>query len=177
MNDVTSSSSANKYRVGLFVLMVAVGAVSGYVAYRNRGVDQPGATDGRAGTPVTTTSPLSVDEVRQLVELKDVSIGYLENGPAKVQVSGQSVSGLDMAVDGFATLAQKLPQERLPLQDLAITQLLLLQNAQSDLPARREEARSAAQRLLDFDPRSGCRALDRGHDGNAPRRGESGGCK
>ena len=155
MNDVTSNRSANKQRVGLFVLMVAVGAIAGFLAYRNRGGGQPGATDGRAGTPVTTASPLPADEVQQLLELKDVSIGYLENGPAKIQVDGKNVSGLDMAADGFATLAKKLPQERLPLQDLAITQLLLLQNAQSDLASRREEARAAAQRLLDFDPRSG----------------------
>ena len=155
MNASASNRSTQKRRIGLFVLMVAVGGIAGFLVYRNRGGGPPAAPEGRDAALVTTATKLPADEVQQVLELKDIAIGHLENGPAQIQVDGKSVSGLDVAAEGFETLAKKVPQERLPLQDLAIARLLLLQNAQSDLAPRRAQARAAAQRLLDFDPRSG----------------------
>ncbi|MHB0959654.1 MAG: FG-GAP-like repeat-containing protein [Pirellulaceae bacterium] len=157
MNDSTSRKSGNRKsgnqrRVGLFLLMVVVGAIAGYLVYWNRHGDQGPALARRDAEPGAQATALSADEVRQILELKDVSIGHLENGPAKIQTEGGNVSGLDVAADGFETLAQKVPRERLPLQNLAITRLLLLQNAQDDLVARRGQARADVQRLLTVDP-------------------------
>ena len=104
------------------------------------------ATDqsGQLGGARTGRPQLTAEEARQLTALKDILLGHLENGPAEVQVGGKNVSGMDVAADGFAQLAVRLPAERLPKQNLAIARLLLLKDAQENLAGRRTQAREAA---------------------------------
>ncbi len=164
MNDAASKSAPQKGRIRLFLFMVVVGALIGFYVYRPRdegelqprdevaAVDETAAAKSQA--PDSAPSRLTPDDVRQLTELKDVSLGHLENGPTPVEVDGKTASGVDVAADGFARLAVQVPGERLPLQNLAIARLLLLKDAPTDVAVRREQAREAAQRLLDFDPDS-----------------------
>lgn len=164
MNDATSKSEPQKGRMRLFLFVVVVGALIGFYVYwpRDEGEvrprDEVAAVDETAAakpqTPESAPPRLTPVDVQKLTELKDVSLGHLENGPTPVEVDGKKVSGMDVAADGFARLAAQVPGERLPLQNLAITRLLLLKDPPSDVVVRREQAREAAQRLLDFDPDS-----------------------
>jgi hypothetical protein len=154
MNDTASANSVGKWRIRLFVLMVVVGGAIGAFVYRPRSTSEPQPKGDSTAVTEAAVPQLAADEARQAIELKDVSIGHLENGPAGIQIDGKNVSGLDVAADGFAQLA-KLPTERLPAQNLAITRLLLLKDAQENVATRRTQAREAARRLLDFDAGSG----------------------
>lgn len=162
MNDTASKTSAGTRRIRLFVFMVVVGGVIGAFVYRPRGAGEPQPKGDSIAVAEPAAPQLMADEVKQAIELKDVSIGQLENGPAAIQVNGKNVSGIDVAADGFAQLAVKLPKERLPVQNLAIARLLLLKVAQEENVATRRMQACEAAAPAGFRRRLGSRSLDRG---------------
>ncbi len=161
MNDTASNKSAGKWRIGLFLIMVVVGGLIAWLVNRSiergKAPDQRKATEGvevaEAGAEAAVPK-LPADEVRRLIGIKDTAIGHLENGPTVVQVGDQKMSGLEVAAQRFAELVTKLPKERLPVLDLAITRLLILRGAEENVSQQRTLAREAAQHLLDFEPDS-----------------------
>jgi len=152
----TQGKTAKAWRIGLFVLMVIIGGVAGYLVYRHRlrQAGLPKDSDRTAAEQKEKAPRLTAEEVLAAVRLNDVSIGHLENGPGEVEVQGGSMSGLELAVRGFSQLAEKLPNELLPLRNLTIAHLLLMQNPKVDVARARDEARAAAKRLLVFDSQS-----------------------
>ncbi len=133
--------------------MVLVGGVVAYVVYQQAHPKRPGgAGDGGDGQATKGTPQLTQPEALAAVELKDQSIGHLENGPGKVEAQEGSASGLELAATGFEQLVQWLPTERLPAQNLAITRLLMMRAAETNLGPAREQARAAAKQLIDLQP-------------------------
>ena len=151
MNDTAPKKPASKWRIALFGLMVVVGGIVGLLVVQNR-AGREAELKGKTETAEAESGPqLTPEQCREAIELKDVAIGNLENGPTEVEVSGKKVSGLKAAAEAFEHLAGILPTERLPLRNLAISRLLVLQSAQENQQQAREEARAAAKRLLDAD--------------------------
>jgi hypothetical protein len=154
--NTNAADSAKVWRIAIFAGTVVLGGVLAYVVYQR--THQAGAENKGeiAGLPeAQAVARLAPADLRRVLEAKDVAIGHLENGPAEVEVGGKKMSGLDVAADGFEALALDVPQETLPLQNLAVARLLLVQNAQNDIGARREQARKAAERLLKLAPQCG----------------------
>ncbi|MBM4091144.1 MAG: CRTAC1 family protein [Planctomycetes bacterium] len=153
MDNAPCPRAAGMRGIAWFVVLLAAGGVLGGAACNDH--DAGGSHHATADVVAATdpaaplAGPLTADDAQRLVELKDTSIGHLENGV----VGASRDDSIDAAVDGFARLVDLLPRERLPLQNLAIARLLLLNNPRSG-PGSAAQAREAAQRLLDFDPQS-----------------------
>ncbi len=154
-SDSNSKKPASKWQMGLFLLMVLVGGGVGYLVYTRipRGPRPPAAPPAVA-KPGPTAPKLSAEQALAAIMLKDESIGHLENGPGKVEVNGQSVSGLDAAAAGFERLVELLPGELLPTQNLAIARVLPLLDAKAEMEQARELARTATKKLIDLAPDS-----------------------
>lgn len=155
--NTTSADSAKAWRIAMFAGTVVLGGVLAYLVYQRTHRERAEIQEGVAGGPTAeAVARLAPADLRRVLEVKDIAIGHLENGPAEVEVGGKKISGLDVAADGFAALARDVPRETLPLQNLAVARLLLLQNAQNDIAPRREQARTAVGQLLksapDFGP-------------------------
>ena len=155
MNDNAHKKPVNNRHIGLFLIMALIGGGAGYFVYawshRPAGQAQGESKVAKGGE----TEELTQQQALAAMELKDKSTGHLENGPTKVEVDGKKVNGLDLAADGFERLADQLPAQLLPVQDLAITRLLLLRSAEADVEQAREAARSATKKLIEFAPDSG----------------------
>lgn len=153
MNEGARNRLSKQMRITLFLVMAVAGGVSGYFVYRWN--EQRKAQPGEEGPEVVQNDvvpPLTADEARAAIELKDVSIGHLENGPAEVEAGGRKAPGMEVAAEGFERLAEQLPGEILPFQDLTITRLLQLRAAQEGIPQYREVARQAANRFIKAHP-------------------------
>ncbi len=155
MNDDAKAGARRTRRVALFLTMMIVGCGVGFFVRQQR-EDGKGPDEAPAKAETTTASvpKLTPEQVLQAIALKDESIGHLENGPSEVRINGASVRGIDVAAEGFEKLAAQLPDERLPVQNLAVTRLLLLQNTQGNVSQARDLARAAANQFLDMEPNS-----------------------
>ncbi len=91
------------------------------------------------------TKPLDPAEVSRLVQLKDEAVAYLENGNALTDEAGNVVHGYDEADKRFVELAQALPNEILPVRNLAICRVAAFEETDEEhTPA--EELDAAYQR-------------------------------
>ncbi|HWB11198.1 MAG TPA: FG-GAP-like repeat-containing protein [Pirellulales bacterium] len=100
----------------------------------------------------TFRNDLSPQECELLEAKKNIAVGYLENGP----LAGKRPNKLSEADSLFEEIRLARPGELLPLRNLVITRLLLLQSL-SD-PAQKAQtaaqAREAAEALIAADPAS-----------------------
>ncbi|GIW90850.1 MAG: hypothetical protein KatS3mg109_1282 [Pirellulaceae bacterium] len=85
--------------------------------------------------------PLSYAEKMQLLQQTWEAIGRLENE-----------SDLDKAAATFATVCEKLPEERLGWQNQAIARLLAIRNDEPGSPELRQSAQQAIEQLLERFP-------------------------
>jgi hypothetical protein len=137
----------------IFCVMVVIGGISAFFFWKGR--DTQRGKDSENGQ--ATATALTEEATKQLLALKDRCIGHLENGPVEVEAEGdegEKISGLAEAARGFAKLTNELPDERLPLRNLAIARLLDLRNTRGDASAAREKAKDSVDKLLSFDPES-----------------------
>lgn len=154
MTDTTGKRGKKLGRLVLFVVMIVVGGGLGALVYLRRDRDiaapdgGPGKDDRR---PVVILAP---EECRRAIQLKDISIGHLENGPSQIEVDGKPVCVIALAGSGFEQLTRQIADEALPWRNLAIARLLSLQNAQEGGAEARAAAQSAAQQLIEFDDQS-----------------------
>ncbi len=156
MNDSAIKRSGKKWQRILFLLMVAIGGVAGYLVYNRRGGEAP-QQDQQSGLvrPDGSRPKLTAEQVVAACELRDESLGHLENGPSPVEVDGQSIGGMELAAEGFESLAELLPGELLPVQNLAIARLLIFRNAlENEQDQARVMAQAAAQRFMEMAPES-----------------------
>jgi hypothetical protein len=152
MTNNVKSKAGKQWRIILFLAMAVLGGVAGYFVYQAVHRDPGGEGPDMAGGDATPE--LTSDEALAAIELKDTSVGHLENGPAGVEGDEGTTSGLELAAEGFEQLAQLLPGESLPLRNLAITHLLILRSEKDDIPQARKAARNVAARFLEAEPDS-----------------------
>lgn len=143
------------FKIAAFCVMLLIGGVMGYLVHQWRAQQGNGQAKQAPGELLEeATQELTEKEALAAIEQKDSSLAYLENGANEVEWEGRRVPSMAVGVAGFEQLAEMVPTEILPLRNLTIGRLLLLQNAQGDIEAARETAFAAAQRLLDRDPES-----------------------
>jgi tetratricopeptide (TPR) repeat protein len=158
MKSSKTESGIPSWQSRLFLAMVVVGAVAGFYFYQVRqeaDLDGPGKGGDSDKQQVAQDLPqMTPQKCLEAIQLKDTSIGHLENGPLEVAVGDKTVSGLILAANGFTELRELLPNEELPWRDLAIARLLLLQNSPQSTKELQQQALQAVQELIEFDPDS-----------------------
>ena len=141
--NTNSADSAKIWRVAMFAGMFVLGGVFAYMVYQ--GNAPLGCEDPQSRSPVRpmhSRSPVwSPPTCGGSWRPKMWPLDTWRMDRPRLRWATRKVSGLDLAADGFETLARDVPQEVLPLQNLAIARLLLVQNAQNDIGARRQQAR------------------------------------
>ena len=139
--------SSNPSRTGIGVLLVIIIAVAGIagVFFLNRdpaggGGDPEGGgavANGGGGPDTGNKTTLTADEYAGAFEFANLGLGHLENHD---YVKAEST---------FSALWEKLPDERLPLQNLAITQTLMVTDENYDLLKKKRENPTAWTQAAD----------------------------
>ena len=115
---------------------------------------------GRHATPNDSateglSAPLAPEERLELVKLKDEAVGHLFDRYGTVDWHGREMESREVAARIFERLARRLPDERLPHHNLAITRCLQLYHAgMKEYETAKTKAVEACDRLLLFDPDS-----------------------
>ncbi len=136
MNQNRKAKATKTIRIVVFVSMMLVGGWTAYQLYQwehRQKVPQDPDQEPTAG--------LTPQEVVAAIQRKDAAIGHLENGAVPVEVEGEMIPSIDAAARGFDQLAQLVPTEILPLQDLVIARLLQLRGAEREVAQVRDQAR------------------------------------
>lgn len=102
--------------------------------------------------PDTPTAELTVEEVRELIERKNLAIGQLENS----QLGNGNAALLESSIAELEQLEKEWPGELVATQNLAVARLMQIDNATTpaDRDAAISRARTAVEKLHELAPES-----------------------